>query len=218
LVTIELMVIALVIALEPLPVTGFMVVLASENGIRKGAAFVAGWLGTLVAIVAITAAAIGDSPPATTSVTSQAASAVRLLVGVGLVIVGMWRWTHIGRLRAPRKVPAWQAGVDGMSMWWAALVGCLIQPWPLVAVGIATIIRSASSSWRTGVTLIGFCLVATSSLLTMELYAAFRPRRTQVALAQIRHWIVEHTDQAIIILSLTTGLWLIGDSLYILTS
>ncbi len=45
----ELLLIALVITLEPIPLTAFILVLASEGGVRKGAAFIFGWLLSLAA-------------------------------------------------------------------------------------------------------------------------------------------------------------------------
>ena len=41
--------IGLAIAVDPLPLTPFMVVLPSERGVKKGAAFVFGWLVSLAA-------------------------------------------------------------------------------------------------------------------------------------------------------------------------
>ena len=58
-----LLLIAVAIALDPLPLTGFMVVLPSERGVRKGAAFVFGWLVSLAIVVTVTVLATGNNPP-----------------------------------------------------------------------------------------------------------------------------------------------------------
>jgi hypothetical protein len=42
-VILDLVLIGLAITLEPLPLTAFLLVLASERGVRKGAAFIFGW-------------------------------------------------------------------------------------------------------------------------------------------------------------------------------
>ena len=47
-----------------------------------------------------------------------------------------------------------------------------------------------------------YCVIATSSYLTLEIYAGFRPEESQIFLAKIRTWISTHTDQVIIIGSL----------------
>ena len=43
-VVLNLLLIGLAITLDPLPLTAFTVVLPSKRGVRKGAAFVFGWL------------------------------------------------------------------------------------------------------------------------------------------------------------------------------
>ena len=63
-----------------------------------------------------------------------------------------------------------------------------------------------------------FCLLATGAYLLMEIYGAIRPEQTQDLLARLRSWIDSHTDQLIIVLSLTVGCWLIGKSIYLIVT
>ena len=62
-VVLELMLIGVAVALDPLPLTAFLVVLPSAGGARKGAAFVCGWLMSLAIVVSITVLATGNNPP-----------------------------------------------------------------------------------------------------------------------------------------------------------
>ena len=50
----DLVLIGLAIAFDPLPLTAFIVVLPSQRGVIKGAAFVFGWLVSLAIVVAVT--------------------------------------------------------------------------------------------------------------------------------------------------------------------
>ena len=59
----DLVLIGVAIALDPLPLTAFLVVLPSERGVRKGAAFVFGWLVSLAIVVTVTVVATGNNPP-----------------------------------------------------------------------------------------------------------------------------------------------------------
>ena len=45
----------------PLPLTAFLVVLPSKRGVRKGAAFVFGWLVSLGIVVTVTVVATGNN-------------------------------------------------------------------------------------------------------------------------------------------------------------
>ena len=71
----NLMLIGVAVALDPLPLTAFLVVLPSQRGTVKGAAYVFGWLISLVAVVAITIAATGNNPPKPAPVPSLASLA-----------------------------------------------------------------------------------------------------------------------------------------------
>lgn len=62
----DLVLIGLAVALDPLPLTAFLIVLPSKRGARKGAAFVFGWLVSLAIVVTVTVLATGDNPPSRT--------------------------------------------------------------------------------------------------------------------------------------------------------
>ncbi len=67
----DLLLIGLAIALDPLPLTSFVVVLPSKRGVRKGAAFLFGWLVSLAIVVAVTVLATGNNPPNITVAVSR---------------------------------------------------------------------------------------------------------------------------------------------------
>ena len=88
----------------------------------------------------------------------------------------------------------------------------------LIGAGAATVVQAKLSSWESFLALFFYCVLASSSYLTMELYAVFRPVQSKALMDRIRTWIDDHTDQVIIVGSLLIGLWLIGDSLYLVVS
>jgi Sap, sulfolipid-1-addressing protein len=214
----DLVLIALAITLEPIPLTGFLLVLMSEGGVRKGAAFIFGWLLSLAAVVALTLAFTANKPPRPNTAPSIAALSIKLLIGVVLVIIAVRRRSRMGQPKKPKKTPKWQTGIDNMSPWLVIGLAPLTQPWGLVAAGVATITEAKLSSPETYIALFLFCVLATAVYLIAELYAAFRPERAQVIMINIRTWIDNHTDQAIVVLSLVLGLWLVGKSIYSLVN
>ena len=118
------MLIGVAVALDPLPLTAFLVVLPSRRGARKGAAFVLGWLVSLAVVVAVTVLATGNNPPRPATVPSLAALAAKIVLGLVLVRIAVKHIRARGRPKPPRKPPRWQAQVDSMSTWFA-------WPWPL---------------------------------------------------------------------------------------
>jgi len=214
----DLLLIAVVISLEPIPLTAFILVLASKRGVLKGAAFLFGWLLSLAAVIALTVLVTGNNPPKPSTAPSVAAIVVKLVIGVALVAIGLRQRARMGRPKKPKKPPKWQQGIDNMSLWFAVALGPLTQPWGLVGAGVATIVAAKLSSWESYVALFAFCVLSTSTYLAMEIYATLRPDNTQAFLTRTRVWIETHTDVVIVFLSLGLGFWLVGKSIYLLVS
>ena len=214
----DLLIIGLAITLEPIPLTAFILVLASKGGVRKGAAFIFGWLASLAVVVAVTILATGNKPPAPSTAPSLAALAAKIAIGVALVIIAVRRRRTMGRPKKPKKPPKWQTSIDTMSPWFAMGLAPLTQPWGLVAAGVATIVEAKLSSWEDYVAIILFCIVGTSTYLAMEIYAGFWPEPAQAFIGRTREWIDGHTDQVIIVVSLVVGFWLIGKSIYLIVT
>ena len=210
----NLFLIGLAVALDPLPLTAFLIVLPSERGARKGAAFVFGWLVSLAVVVTITVLATGNNPPRPATAPSLAALAVKVALGVVLVVIAVRHRREMRKEpRKPKKPPKWQEHVDSMSPWFALGLAPALQPWVLIGAGAATVVEAKLSSWESFLALFLYCVLASSSYLAMEIYAVLRPAQSQAFLAGFRAWIDNHTDQAIVLGSLLIGLWLIANSL-----
>ena len=175
----DLLLIGLVITLEPIPLTAFILILLAKGGTRKGAAFIFGWLLSLAIVVAITVLITGNNPPKPNTEPSLAALAVKILIGVALVLIAVRQRRRMGKPRPPKKPPKWQTGLDNMSPLYAIGLAPLTQPWGLVAAGVAVITQAKLTSWESYVALFLFCLVATAVYIALELFAGFRPDRAQ---------------------------------------
>jgi hypothetical protein len=214
----NLVLIGLAVALDPLPLTAFLIVLPSQRGTIKGAAFVFGWLVSLAIVVIITVLATGNNPPKPATVPSLASLAVKIALGVVLVVIALRHIRARSRPKPPKKPPKWQEHVDSMSPWFALALAPTLQPWVLIGAGAATVVEAKLSSWESFLALFLYCVIASSSYLAMELHAVFRPAQSQAMLTKFRTWIDTHTDQGIIVGSLLIGFWLIGSSIYVIVS
>jgi Sap, sulfolipid-1-addressing protein len=139
-VVLDFVLIGLAITFQPVSLTAFLVVLASDRGVRKGAAFVFGWLLSLAAVIALTVLATGNKPPESMTAPSTAVLAVKIAIGTGLLLVALRQRRRVGRPKKPRKTPKWQARIDKMSPWYAVVIAAIVQPWPLVAAATAIVV------------------------------------------------------------------------------
>src|SRR5277367_566392 len=139
----DLLLIGVVIAIEPIPLTAFILVLSAEHGIRKSVGFIIGWLLSLVGVIVITLAITDNDPPPSHSTSSVLALVAKLLLGAGLVVFGVQKRKRLGQ---PKKPPRWMNRLDDLSMWTAAILAFLVQPWGLVAAGALTIVNAKIST------------------------------------------------------------------------
>ena len=210
----SLLLIGLAVALDPLPLTAFVVILPSKRGVRKGAAYLFGWLVSLAIVVAVTVIATGNNPPKPNTVPSLASLAVKIAIGTVLVGLGIRQRRRMRGPKKPKKPPKWQEHVDNMSPWFALGLAPTLQPWTLIAAGAATVVEAKLSSWESYLALFGFCVLGSASYIAMEIYASFKPEQSQGFLAKFRTWMETRTDQVIIVGCLLLGFWLIASSIY----
>lgn len=211
----DLLLIGTAITLGPLHNTAFILLLSTQGGVRKGLAFILAWLACLVLLIAAVTALTGGRPVMHRSAPSTTALALKLALGLGMVVYGERRRRGGTRPRpGPRRSSKWLSRVDGASAWTAAGLGVLLQPWGLVAAGAATVVQARLGSAASYLALMGYCLLATASLLAMELYTTFRPEAATARLERLRAWAAGHQDQVVVSLALALGLWLVSKSIY----
>lgn len=214
-VTLDLILLGLAIALEPLPLTAYLLMLSSEGGTRKGLGFLVGWVATVVGVVALTLVLTGGKPLKSGSVPSTASLVIKIGLGAGLLWLAWHQRTRRGQ---PSSPPSWMAKIDQLGFVAAMFLGFLLQPWALVAAGAATVAAADLSQASSWVSLIVFCLLATVSYLAMQIYVVVSPKAARVQLDGLNDWIAGHRDQIIIVVSAAIGLWLIGYSTYLLVT
>jgi Sap, sulfolipid-1-addressing protein len=214
-VVLDLLVIGLGIALEPFPLTAFILVLSAEKGIWKGLAFILGWLACLVAVIAAVFAATGNSPPKPQTAPSTAVLAVKLALGLVLILIALHTKRREDR---PRKPAAWMGRLDRISLLSVAGLAAFLQPWTLVAAGAATVAGAKLATAGSYLALVIFCVLATSGYLYLELYVTFAGAKAGARLTRLRDWLNTHQDQVIITVCLLLGFWLAGKSIYLLVS
>ncbi|MFE5731940.1 GAP family protein [Streptomyces sp. NPDC056528] len=224
---IDLILIGLAVALFPLPLMAFVLVLASSRGARKGVAFILAWLACLVAVTAAVLLLTGGQPPPPRSPPSVAALVATLLIGVGLVVHGERRRRRNRRAAGtptappsgPSATPAMPATSaeepgEGATVRSAMILAVLLQPWGMVGAAGTTIVQADLSRGTSFVALAFFCLLATSTLLAMELYVVFSPETARRTLLGLRERLLRHKEPAVVSLCLLLGVWPVGRSLY----
>jgi hypothetical protein len=208
----DLVLIALGIALQPFRLSAFILILSTKDGTQKGLGFILGWLTSLVLVIAAVVLITGGRPVRFRSAPSTLVLAIKLALGIALIVLAAVQWRQRNRAR---RAPAWVARLDTMSPWAAAVIAAIMQPWTLVAAAAVTAAQARLSGVGGYLALASFCLLATSSFIVVELYAVFAPAAS-TQLAALRTWLDAHGDEVIIIVCLVLGVWLAGQSIRLL--
>lgn len=203
----EALLMALLVTLEPLPVIGFILVLSTDGGARNGGGYIAGWVTSLTAIVAATIWLQGGTSFETPVPPAQVALVIQIGAGVSLLGLAGRRRRHPPS--PDRPPPGWTTRLQGLGLGTAALVGVMLQPWPLIAAWAADVAKADLSDSQTVVAAVGLGLVSTASLLIMEGYALTDQDRAMASLGRLRAGIEGHRDRAITILLAVAGGWLV---------
>ncbi|MEU9946198.1 GAP family protein [Streptomyces lavendulae] len=238
----DLLLIGLAVTLFPLPIMAFVLVVSGSRGVRNGLAFIFAWLACLVTVMALVLLLTGGQPPPPRSPPSIGALVATLVIGLGLVVYSEHRRRRSrrtatgagaaapvaaegdageGDAAAPEAASASGSSVtsrmDEATGWSAAGLAVFLQPWGMVGAAAATVVQADLSDAQSFLALMAFCVLATSTLLAMELYMVFSPRKAQSVLLGLRGWLERHKDPAIVVTCLLLGLWLVARSLYQLT-
>lgn len=184
---IELIPLALAIALSPLSIIPAVLVLRSPRPRPAGLAFLAGWLLGLFGLAAVFLLLSGligdfDKPPAW-------ASWVRIVAGAVLIGFGVFRWTRRGRGHTPK----WMTSLTGLAprrAFVTALVLVVVNPKVLFVcaasgVAIGTSGLGVPGSWSAAVY---FTLVAGSTVLIPIVGYALYTHRLDALLRRVGDW------------------------------
>jgi hypothetical protein len=214
-VSVDLILLGLAIALEPLPLSAYLLLLSSTSGPRKGFGFLVGWVVTLAGVVALTLAVTGGHPVRPSTVPSTTSLIVK--VALGTVLLG-FAWRQQARRGRPKSPPKWMARIDRLNVLTAAGLAFLLQPWGLTAAGAATAIEANLSRAASVAGLVVFFVLSTASYAAMQVYVLRSPVAAGARLAGLNSWIIRNTDHVIVIVSAAIGAWLVGHSAYQLAS
>ncbi|MER6564594.1 GAP family protein [Streptomyces sp. NPDC001027] len=206
----DLVVIGTAVTLGPLHNSAFILLLSSRRGVRQGLAFLLSWLANLIVVIACVLLLTGGQPPARHSAPSTAVLAAKVALGLALVLYGAHRHRRPPRPHGP---PRWTARIDNASPATAAGLAWMLQPWALVGAGAATAVDANLSTLSDWLALTAYCLLATLSLIAMEMYAVRAPEVANARLNALRSWLARHQERLIVTLAVLTGLWLAARSI-----
>jgi threonine/homoserine/homoserine lactone efflux protein len=215
----DILPLAVAVAIFPVPIIVAVLVLGSDRGTAKGAAYALSWciglfaVGGIVLLLAGAADASDDNGEPATWVNV-------LLLGLGLLLlaaaVRQWRGRPSGGQETP--TPGWMRAIDEFTIAKAGGVGFALSALNpknvllTVAAG-AEIAEVGLSAGREVAVLLAFVLIASAGVLTPLVLALALGQRSGELLESLRGWMARYSAVIMSLLCLIIGAKLIGDAL-----
>jgi hypothetical protein len=205
------------VALSPFPIVAVVMVLDSSRAAVKGAAFALGWmvgLATLTAIVVVLAGGADDP----SSDASAIVSWLRVLAGVGLLLLAVKTWRDRPRDGVEPKVPRWMASLDDLGPPRALVLGAALggaNPKNLALTFAAASSIAAAGLTGSDAAVAGglYVVLASSTVLGLLVaYLALGPRAA-APLGAIKEFMAANNASIMMVILLILGAKILGDGL-----
>ena len=211
----DLVVISLAVAIEPIPITVLILVLSGPNGTRRGMWFLLGWVGCVLGVILI-GLSLGHSAHAGTAHRSAGwVNWLKLIAGFALV------YYAFRERRPPRpeaKQPVWMRGVDRLNGPVLVAVAAFLSPQMVVFAGTLVIVQMRLSTFSQSLLATLYLAVGCAPYVALVGTAILRPERSKQRLEGLRRFIDSHRQQVLFVLFLVIGLYLSLRSIWALST
>jgi threonine/homoserine/homoserine lactone efflux protein len=211
----DLIPLAVGVAISPAAIMAVILMLLAERAGRASAGFLVGTvLGIAVAVVVFVLLS-GLFNLGTSSQPSTISSWIKLIVGLGLLLLGIREWDHRPRPGQSPKLPKWLAAVDHMTPARAAGLGFglgAVNPKNL-ALTIAAGVAIANGNLSFGgdvVAVVVFTVIGASTVGLPVIAYAVAGARMRRPLDQLKTWLAENNTTVTSVLLVIIGAVLIG--------
>jgi threonine/homoserine/homoserine lactone efflux protein len=213
----QVLVLAVAVAISPVPIIGVVVMLVTPGARVNGPAFLVGWLAGLAIIGAVVLVAApggtdDDGTPATW------ATVLKLVLGLVLVWMAVGQWRSRPRAGAEAPAPKWMGAVDHLTAPKAAAAGVALSaanPKNLVlAIGAAAgIAQTDIPGGEQALAYLVFVLIGTLGVaVPVAIFLVVGEERAAPILGRLKTWMGQNSNVIMAVLLLVIGAKLVGDA------
>lgn len=212
----ELFPYAVGVALSPLPLIAVLLLLLMPSGRASGAALLVGrW--AAVVVIATTAALLAEQLPESDG-SSVLVAVLRIVLGVGLMVLAIRKWSGRPTGQAEAELPGWMASVESSSVGRAAWLGVLLSVANLkeLAFGVGAGLIIGSAGLEVGATVLTVAIYAAIACLSVSVPVValwVGGDRVRQPLENARTWLVRNNTTVMALVLLVLGAILIGNGI-----
>jgi hypothetical protein len=196
----SLLVPALAIAVNPVPIIACVTLLSTPHGKRNALYFIATVVILMLAIGSAVIFVVGQS---SSSSTSSGGAAVTAAFGIIFLAVAVQQWRT---KPVEGKDPGWMKALDKAGLVAGVVLGVSLTNYALLTSGVEKIVKSGLSSSVQTSALAVFTLIATSTIILPLIIYLVRPVWAQRVLGGFRDWLMKHNRVILIVVFGLMGL------------
>jgi threonine/homoserine/homoserine lactone efflux protein len=214
----EVLPLAVAVAIFPVPIIAVVLLLGSERGRTKGAAFVLAWCVGLAAVGAIALLVAGGLDASDDGEPATWANVVLLVLGVVLLVYAVKQWRGRPRAGEESPTPGWMRTVDDFTPLQAGGAGFALTALNpknvlLTAAAATEIAEVGLSGGEQAVVLLAFVAIASVGVLAPVGAALVLGDRSQEPLETLRGWMARNNTVIMAVLFVLIGAKLVGDAI-----
>jgi threonine/homoserine/homoserine lactone efflux protein len=219
----EVLLLAIGIALSPVPVVAVILMLFTPRARSNGLSFLAGWAGGMLVVGCIVLLVSGVTDAATDDGAESALSGVvKLVLSVLLLLLAVRNWRSRPAGHETPELPKWMSALDGFTAFKAFGMGAVlssVNPKNLVLLlaGVASISASSISGTQQVIVLVVLVVLASLSIVVpVGAYFALGDR-AEATLTPTKDWLAHNNQTVMAVILVVFGAKLLGDGISILS-
>jgi threonine/homoserine/homoserine lactone efflux protein len=218
----QVLVLGVGVAISPVPIIAVILLLVTPRARTTGPAFVLGWLLGLSTVGAIVLLFAPDAT-ADTGEPARWTGWLKLVLGLGLVVLAVKDWRGRPRATDEAEMPKWMDAIDAFGPvkgGGAGVVFSALNPKNLLlsVAAAAAISATGISGGEEAVAYALFVVIATIGVAAPVVVYFALDHRAEPLLARLREWMAHNNAVIMAVLLLLIGVKLIGDAIGILSS
>jgi hypothetical protein len=210
--------IAIGIVVVPLPIAAIIVILFSPRATANGLAFLGGWVAGLTAVGGLTLLIADGSRVADEAGAARWASAIKLLLGVGLLFLAYRSFEKRPRTGEEPAAPPWMSALESYTAAKAARLGLVLaaanpKNLLLVVSAMAGVAVAGLPAGQAAGVLVVFVAVSSVGVILPLAYSLLGGEGVRDSLVAWRTWLVANNAVVVAAVLLVLGVLIVFDSL-----
>jgi hypothetical protein len=220
----EVLPLAIGIALSPVPIVAVILMLFTPRARTNGVAFLVGWAGGLLLVGGVVLVVSGATDAATEDGGGPSTTSgwVKLVLGIGLLLLAVRSWRSRPAEGAAPALPKWMRKLDSFNAVKALLTAAVLSSvnpknLALLLAGVATISSAGLSGGEEAGVLAVFVAIASLSILAPVVVYFALGDRAEATLTPAKDWLARNNKAVMAVILLIFGAKLLGEGIAILS-